>query len=165
MNVSPDSHLSSTCPISPHLAPSKPNLSVNALDRQMSTGSSLRTSFALSGRYVPALAWSSTLGGTDSLHRLSRSRNTSPNPDPQSQSHPSCENSTSALVRHLSPSSFRASSLTEGCIAEHKPFGKEGYIRGSGRLFKFDQGESLEDVRRRATEAYAIPNTDGCSLI
>ena len=37
--------------------------------------------------------------------------------------------------------------------AEHKPFGKEGYIRGPGRTFKFDQGESLEDVRRRATEA------------
>ena len=42
-------------------------------------------------------------------------------------------------------------SLTNS-IAEHKPFGKD-YIRGTGRTFKFDDGESLEDVRGRANEA------------
>ncbi|KAK4685182.1 hypothetical protein P7C73_g4975, partial [Tremellales sp. Uapishka_1] len=42
-------------------------------------------------------------------------------------------------------------------IAERKPFGegKNGYVRGPGRHFKFDDGESLDDVRKRANEAIA----------
>ncbi|ORX34765.1 histidine phosphatase superfamily [Kockovaella imperatae] len=39
-------------------------------------------------------------------------------------------------------------------IAEHKPFGKE-YTRGPGRSFKFEDGESLNDVRARANEAFS----------
>jgi len=38
--------------------------------------------------------------------------------------------------------------------AERQPFGeKSGYVRQSGRTFKFAQGESLEDVRSRANQA------------
>jgi broad specificity phosphatase PhoE len=42
-------------------------------------------------------------------------------------------------------------------IAERKPFGDKtsgvGYFRQSGRVFKFDEGESLDDVRARADKA------------
>lgn len=43
-------------------------------------------------------------------------------------------------------------------IAERKPFGEDngGYTRLSGRTFKFENGESLEDVRQRANNVYAL---------
>lgn len=38
-------------------------------------------------------------------------------------------------------------------VAEQKPFGdKGGWVRQPGRIFKFKEGESLEDVRARANE-------------
>ncbi|WVQ80266.1 hypothetical protein IAT38_002371 [Cryptococcus sp. DSM 104549] len=40
--------------------------------------------------------------------------------------------------------------------AERQPFGdKSGYVRKPGRLFKFPNGESLQDVRQRANDAIA----------
>lgn len=45
-------------------------------------------------------------------------------------------------------------------VAERKPFGEEngGFTRLSGRTFKFEDGESLEDVRQRANEVYVLPS-------
>jgi broad specificity phosphatase PhoE len=35
-------------------------------------------------------------------------------------------------------------------IAERKPYGEGGFVRQSGRTFRFEGGESADDVRQRA---------------
>ena len=41
--------------------------------------------------------------------------------------------------------------------AEGQPFGEtSGFVRKPGRYFKFEDGESLEDVRARANEVYVV---------
>lgn len=74
----------------------------------------------------------------------------------KNQSEPKPPMSVSPLLRERNFGIGRYFSFRGSCAvlthstAEHKPFGEKGYIRRSGRQFKFDEGESLEDVRRRA---------------